>query len=426
VNKNKRFLTMQKGRAGLLAIAAGVLVSGFVIATAPQHTPKAIVEKSWSVTAMQVLSEPLSAQLKLYGRVETPHKVELSAAVTAQITKVYVDEGQIVREGDLLVQLDASEAKLTMAELEAGVLDAKAQLASLNAQQKADRNMLAHQQKLSALTQAKLKRHQRLASDHLISAESLDDFQRESQQQAIELERQRVTVENIPHRVAAANAQLQRAKALLGQAQLNLQRTRIYAPFDGAVTELLVAAGDRVNIGRGLIRLYDTHAMEVRAAITARHLPELRAALNHGEDVVAHVSIDNQRFSLKLAAITAAVNTTGATVDGIFRFQNTAVTPMLGRVVNLQVTLPVQQGLIAVPAQAVYDSERVYVIEDERLVAVDIDLAGEMEDSNGQFHLLISTEQLKAGQLLMTSQLAAATTGLKVNVNTTNQNIGSM
>ncbi|MBL4827086.1 MAG: HlyD family efflux transporter periplasmic adaptor subunit [Spongiibacteraceae bacterium] len=408
---------LQKPRAGFLAVLIGILISAAVLLTAPEHTAQKIEEKVWPISVMDVVLEPLSPQLKLFGRVNTPHKVELSAAIHATITQVFVNEGQIVSKGDLLVELDDSDAKLALAEHAAGVLDAQAQLATLEIQQQSDLTMLKHQEELNTLTQAKLKRHQTLALDQLVSASSVDDYQRETRQQAIELERQRATVKNHPNQLIAAKAQLQRAQALLGKAQLDVERTRIYAPFDGAITKRLVAAGDRVEIGRGLIKLYDTAAMEVRAAIPAHHLPKLHAALAQNQALIANAQINQQAYLLRLESLSAEVNTTRSAVDGLFSFQQMHYPPTLGQVVNLQLALPETSGLVAVPAQAVYDSQRVYLVEEERLLAVDINIVGEMENTQGQFRLLIQADAFKLGQLLMTSQLAAASTELKVSFN---------
>lgn len=86
----------------------------------------------------------------------------------------------------------------------------------------------------------------------------------------------------------------------------------------------------------------------------------------------------------------------------------------LGRVVKLSLTLPSIDGVVAAPIQSVYDYERVFLVEGDRLRGVEIDVVGERIDQSGKLELLISSRELHNGQKMMVSQLSQAITGLKV------------
>ena len=67
------------------------------------------------------------------------------------------------------------------------------------------------------------------------------------------------------------------------------------------------------------------------------------------------------------------------------------------------------------PIEAVYDNERVYVVEGERLRSIAVEVVGERVNEQGQYQVLIRSPSLRSGQQLMTTQLSSAITGLKVN-----------
>ena len=89
---------------------------------------------------------------------------------------------------------------------------------------------------------------------------------------------------------------------------------------------------------------------------------------------------------------------------------------MLGQVLDLTVQLPAQEGLVALPVQSIYGSERIFKVVDERLVGVPITRVGEYENSEDGFRLLVSTDQIAIGEPIITTQLPRAIDGLLVSV----------
>ena len=407
-------------RLALLIITGGVMCSVAVVATTPKPAPEEVAEKAWSVSAMAVVPMNIAPNLNLFGRVSTPRKAKLTAAVQANVLDVLVDEGQLVAKGDLLIQLDDRDVKLDLMQAQADLDDAQAQRAQMKAQHQADVKKLDYQEQMFDLAQKKTERYQQLRGDQLISAAVLDEAESLARQQAIALEQQRVVVKTFKHELAKAKASVDRATVKVEQARLNLERTRIEAPFGGLVSGVEVAPGDRVSVGHALLALIDTKKMEVRAPIASKYIASLSAQMKQQQRVRAWATIDGERIALTLRHLAAEVVSGHSGIDGIFAIDDKdlaaskANVVVLGRVVNMSLELPAEQNVASVPVQAVYDNQRVYLVENERLRGVDVDVVGEYVNDSGDYRVLVRSEALQEGQSLMTTQLSRAMTGLKV------------
>ena len=83
----------------------------------------------------------------------------------------------------------------------------------------------------------------------------------------------------------------------------------------------------------------------------------------------------------------------------------------------MTLSLPPVVDVVRVPIQAIYGQDRLFVVEDDRLLAIPVERMGELQDADGQYSVLVRADRLQAGGRVMTSQLTNAITGLKVEVN---------
>jgi len=84
--------------------------------------------------------------------------------------------------------------------------------------------------------------------------------------------------------LASARAALKAAQADLGAAELDLERTRVLAPFNGRISEKLVDVGQYVTPGTRIARVYATDAVEVRLPLTDRQVALLNLPLHYRSD----------------------------------------------------------------------------------------------------------------------------------------------
>lgn len=397
----------------ILFIALAIAVFVLLKMSKPQAPSRPVQEKVWSVNTQ--VAEPSNHQptLTLYGKIEAPRMSSLTAAVTAFVATVDIDEGSNIKKDQLLAQLDNRDAKLVVAQREADVSNYQAQLAAEKIRFESDEKTLQIQKNLVHLSGKAVKRYENLIKRKVASQDKLDSARRDYQQQVLSLTQREQAIADHPNRINQIESQLHRAIAQLDSAKLDLSRTDIRAPFDGRIASLSIAPGDRVRSGDPMLSLYSYERLEVRAQIPNRILPLFRgkADLNN---ISASGLLDGQIIKLQLNRVAAEVNSGNAGIDAFFRLTDTEQIPEPGRSLSIKLNLPPTADSIAIPPMALYGLNRIYKIVDNRLVAVEVDRIGDTQLSDGQPAVLIRTTDIKAGDLILTTQLPNAITGLRV------------
>jgi len=397
----------------VLLLLAGALAFKTLKASRPEPPVQAQTERAWTVRTQQAQLQPLHPQLTLYGRVESPRMTRLTAAVTAFVEQVYFDEGERVTAGDLLIQLDARDAQLLVQQREADLNAARARVDAEHVRHRADQKALKIEQELLALSRRAVRRFENLATRKVGSEEQLDDARRNWQQQALALNSRRQALSDHPNRLAQLEAEQQRTEALHESAKLDLQRTRVTAPFDGLISRRQAAPGDRVRSGDPLISLYNPGQLEVRAQIPDRHLGSIRSALDNPTPLAAIALQNGDRIALQLSRLASEVDGGRAGVDALF--QVVGPQPLEpGRTLTLQLQLPALPELLALPPQALYGLNRIYRVVDGRLEGIQVERIGSRTDPQGNTRILVRSPQISSGDSIVITQLPNAIPGLKV------------
>ena len=415
----KRLLSRLRGVKRRNWVLMGVLgttalVSTGLVAFAPEPDRVPADRSALPVIGERVAPGAHSPHLNLFGRVETPHSASLTALVSAAVAGLEAKEGERVAAGAVLVQLDTTDARLMLRRRQAAVAQAEADLEALKLAGLDDAEVLEHQKQLQRLAQNKVQRHRQLREQGSISQETLNAVLQESHAQSIALSRQRNLVDGFEHRLARSMAQVETATAALEEAKVNLERTSIRAPFAGRVTRIAVAPGELVSPGLVVAEIYDDSALEVRVQIPTAHLPTLERALAAGQNPAASVDFGDRRANGALDRLVGAVAKGQSGVDGLVRLEGGTRPPDLGRAVNLRITLPPVANAVAVPVPSVYGQRRLFLIEDDLLVGIDIERLGETTTSDGTLKLLVRAPALANGATILSSQLSNAVTGLRV------------
>lgn len=174
-----------------------------------------------SVQITQFQSQDIQRSLELYGRTEPDRVVQLSAEVDGRVSKIFVNEGQVVKAGDKLVQL-------------------------------------ALEDKLAQLNYAKTLVKQRTI-----------EFQGAQSLQAKGLQGESL--------LAQAEAALVEAQALVTLRETQVTKSTITAPFDGVLENQNIEIGSYVNKGQSLFDVVDLEPLVVRAYITENHVDSIKS-----------------------------------------------------------------------------------------------------------------------------------------------------
>jgi len=194
-----------------------------VAAARPPAAPVVVAD----VRQMQV---PL--EIHAIGNVEANSTVEVKSQVTGQLDKVFFTEGQEVRQGQLLFQLDPRQLEQAVSEAQAALENSRSAVAQ--AQANYERDMA---QARNARSQA--ERYASLAEKGIISREANENYRT----QADAAERVAAASQSA---IASAQSNVTAASARVANARLQLNYAQIHAPISGKIGKLSVKAGNLV------------------------------------------------------------------------------------------------------------------------------------------------------------------------------------
>ncbi|MGD8939145.1 MAG: biotin/lipoyl-binding protein [Gammaproteobacteria bacterium] len=401
----------------ILLFASGIFV-GFV-KSKPEISPLAIDEKVWGVEVMTVNPQRLAPQITLYGKVETPRHSQLTAAITADVINVRVKNGDLVHQGQVLVELDNSDNALLLRQREAELAEIKALIKSENARFENDKNALQHDKQLLELARQEYQRAQSLERNKLSTQANIDAANQAVLKQRLALEARELAVADHSARLAQLQARLSKAQALRDLSKLDIERGKITAPYAGKITAVKVAQGDRARAGNALIELYDYNALEIRAQIPIQYLNDVQQSIMDSSiesaNAQAYTLFNNHKIALQLDRLAGEISQGSGGQDCFFTIEAESKNLPLGRTLEIKLSLLPVDNAIAVPRSAVYGSNRLYRYEDGRMVSHTVRRLGEYHD-NHQNLLLIKDPSLSQGQQIVVTQLPNAIEGLKVKI----------
>ncbi len=233
-----------KRRWAIAAVAAMALAAVAVQAGRP-------VERYETVS---VTREDISATVAAVGTLKPSRYVDVGAQVSGQITRLSVAPGDVVEQGQLLVEIDPSVQQATV---DAG----RASLAGLRAQ-------LAEQQAQLTLARQQLTRQQHLEQQ---GATRQEDVQTAQANQATALAR-----------VAHVQAQIEQTQATLKADEARLGYTRIYAPMAGTVIGVQAREGQTLNATYqtpNILRIADLGTMTVWTSVSEADIRRVKPGM---------------------------------------------------------------------------------------------------------------------------------------------------
>ena len=432
----RRSPAVRRAGIGGAMLAAAASLGTLIMATGPDGSAEPQIEKAWPVTVMRANPSELHPMFATYGRVEARTEAKLRTDIQAEVERVFVQEGEWAEEGELLIQMRADEIELRLREANAEAEKEAANLRSTEVEYEMMQQSSKHIENMHRLSQQTLARQQELADRKMIPQALLDSALQQAGRDTLEYQNHKRLLANFPSRVAQNSAALEVALARAARAQLELDKTQLRAPFSGPVLSVAVGPGDRTNNAVVLMTMADASSFEVRAAIPDQYSERIRQALDAGKPISAEVVAGDSANSespkqLLLSRIAHNVRPGQSGLDAWFRFQqpapgttpegtmanantNPESLPALGRVLNLTTVLPSEPGLIALPGQAIYNNDRVYLVNNNRLQAATVQRIGEIRLAGGDVQVLVRGDKLNSDSDVMTTALPKAITGLLV------------
>ncbi len=204
--------------------------------------------------------------------------IEVAPQVAGRVISVHVHENQRVHKGDPLFDIDPAPIEITLARAEADLAQAMETARQDSAEVAVARAQIS--QNAADLDNARttLKRTQKLVAQHFLSQQAIDDAKSHVLMLQAVLEQSRAKLAkalSVPANIED-RADVQKARAAIAQAQLDLDRTHVSASQDGQITNLGINPGSLVSIGQPLFALIAADSFYIDANFKETELPGIR------------------------------------------------------------------------------------------------------------------------------------------------------
>ncbi|MFN3408429.1 MAG: efflux RND transporter periplasmic adaptor subunit [Limisphaerales bacterium] len=267
---------------------------------------------------------PLERSLNVVGSLAAREEALVAAQVAGQIEHCAVDLGDVVAAGQELARIDTAAYEARLRQSAANLERARA--AAANARQN-------------------LARIRELQTGRIASASDLDQALAEAQQR---------------------EAEVKAAEAELAMAQLNLDRSRVKAPFAGAIAARPAGVGDYVAVGAPIVRLVETSPLRLRLDVPERESALVRTGLV----VRVRVEGDPKEYSGTLTRLAPAIRE----ADRMLAVEADVPNPgslRVGLFARAQIIVDPAEPALCIPADALVvfaGLEKVVVAENGRAV----------------------------------------------------------
>ena len=375
----------------VLVVSIGIVQA--LGAAKPEPEKKEEAQRLISLYVDEVTSDTVTISVQTQGEVRPKTEIDLIPQVSGRIVGISESfaEGAEFGPGETLIKIDDTNYKLAVVRARARVAEAEVAV-------------------LRELANAKIKK------EHWLDKRNAG----EPTPYAL----------NKPQ-VMEAEAKLLSAESDLKEAQLNVARTEISAPFLGRVREKSIGIGQYVTAGTKLGRVFSTDTVEIRLPLTDLQLAELNLPMGFmadafnapvvlfsakvgnrehtwsGRIVRTHASVDQQ--TRMIYAIAEVEDPYGLGADN-------GAPIAVGMFVHADIAGVNSQSALVLPRLALRNANKVYVINDEnRLEIRTVEVLSTSED------IVLVSNGLKVGDKVVTSTIPAAVDGMEVRAITREQ-----
>lgn len=328
------------------------------------------------VQAADALRQSVPQYLSGLGTVTAANTVTLRSRVDGDLVALHFTEGQEVKAGQLLAEIDPRPYQVALLQAEGQQAKSSATLAN---------------------AQRDLARYQKLAKTSLVSQQELDT------QRSL---------------VSESQGTLKADEASVASARLNLTYSRVTSPIDGRVGLKQVDVGNYVSSGdtTGLVVITQTHPIDVVFSLPENTISAILSAQKKGTVAVEAWDRSNKTLLTTgaLLSMDNQIDTTTGTVKLKARFANQDDSLFPNQFVNARLKVTTLQDAIVIPAAALQmgnEGSFVWVVNSDSKVSKKI-VTIELQDSEK----VVIKAGLNAGEKVVTDGIDRLTEGAKVEV----------
>lgn len=382
--------------AGFLALGAGialVLVKTEPVAETTQPVRLPLVVKTVKLEPQTVV-EPIVG----YGTARADRYARLSAQVTGEIVELpdSLKPGVEVKKGDLLLGIDQRDYAQSLQRAESLLAEARAQIEQLEVQRKNLDRLIETAGRQVESTEWEFNRVKKLFEEGSAPKREYEQMRFVHEQARLALQRLENEKSLLPTTRAQLAARSRNHEAEIEIAQLDLQRCRVTAPFDGQVDAVQVELGERVQVGLPLLSLLDPQLIEVpiELPVAVRSRVRVGAACRLSVDTVSDVS-----WSGRIRRIAPTASESTRSFELYIEVKNSeGPAPLVpGYFVRAVIDGPTLADVLVVPRGAVQRG-RVFVYEKGKASERDVRVERHLVDQS-------VVTGLQPGEMVITSNL---------------------
>ncbi|MCB1687457.1 MAG: efflux RND transporter periplasmic adaptor subunit [Halioglobus sp.] len=310
-----------------VALLRALPLAGLLVLAACSETPEPAMEDAPGslvpeVTVQELTPQTWQTSVSTFGVVEALEEVNVAAELSGTVSAVHINEGDRVKAGDLLLELDPEKREFALEQA---------------------RQQVQHAQAALKEARLKLQRRRNLAEQETISKEVLD-----SAQLAVDL----------------ASAAYQQALSSAQLAERELADTRIFSPTDGLVDIRAVEVGEPVQVGASLVTLQAVQGLRVQTWVSEADIARIRAG-DPAQVTVSGLAGRVFAATIEWVGVNADPATGNFPVKLILSGETDALRPGMTASAELQgINVP---DALLLPESALVDRDRrrvVFVVED--------------------------------------------------------------
>lgn len=286
----------------------------------------------------------LEKTIKSPGEVYTEKNVVLKAEVGGILKKLYVQEGKHVRQGELLAELDDTSYQLKLEEAEATRLKALSELLLDRLFQEPGLTTPKEQDNTDLKkAQEAYQKAEKAYRDGLIS-------QAELERTRLDYELAQIGSGLKRDEIIASSKGLTQAEVNAKIARLELEKTKIMAPFSGIITGIKVAPGETIEAGRELFTLVDVSQLKITAKVLETEVSKVKVGR---EADIRFSAFPGRVFKGKVVAVSPVINKEDKTCSVFIGLENPAEEIKPGMHAEIEIVTEIFPRRLLVPQAAV-------------------------------------------------------------------------
>jgi HlyD family secretion protein len=245
-----------------------------------------------TVNVEAIKTQRLEAIVSASGTIQPKRSVNISADTMGRVTNLAVNEGDRVKQGQFLLQIDPRNLRSRVESGEAGVKATASQLEQARVQIESSRTALL-------LSEENLRRQRELWKQGLTTKETLDRAENETKLRQIELQERTKAVDTLRLRV-------EQERAALEGARYDLSKVRIESPITGLVTRRNIEEGETVvigtmnNPGTVLLTIADMSVIEAEVEVDETDIPGVQIGQ---KGVIRIDAVPNRTFNGRVTEV---------------------------------------------------------------------------------------------------------------------------